>query len=56
MTTEPDRDSGPPQRVTPPWSILLLLWIVAVGGFFYIRFTFAFVFANLDAIRAVLGK
>lgn len=37
-----------------PWA--LLAWVAASAAFFYARFSFAFVYANLDALRALWGR
>lgn len=56
MKTEPDSDG---KRGAWPGRLVgygLLAWLLGTGAFFYIRFTFAFVHANLDAIQGFLGR
>jgi len=43
-------------RSVRAYQCALLLWVGATAVFFYTRFSFAFVFANLEAIRSFLGR
>ena len=51
---DPDLPPPPSGRMTM-LNAGMLIWILATGLFFYLRFTFIFYFANRDAIRAFLG-
>jgi len=52
-----DSEPGRPPRGFPAaLHYAILLWIGSVAVFYYVRFTFAFAYANLDAIRSLLGR
>ena len=50
------RSIGKRQRAVRGLYVALLAWIAGTALFYYLRFTFAFVHANKDAIRALFGQ